>query len=293
MTDDSSPSEPPPNDPDAWVRTHRATYERMAVDYTRRIDDYAAADEAERFTRLAAPTPHVVPRILDAGCGPGRDATLLRLAGAEVLGLDIARAMLHQARQIDDAGFLCQGDFRRLPFAPASFDAVWCFAALGHLPPAAIPHALTEFRRVLDHGWLYLVVRQGSGIRATSWDGSLPRYFTDLTPETLTTALHTANFTIHHQTTHPTPPNPLAPHHRPGTWECGLSARRFGKYAKVTDPPGRRELFGLGRTSRFSVPQQAVQPKLISFVLGRARTESGVVRQRGCFPTTSETTTAS
>ena len=205
MTDAQGPSEPPPNDPDAWVRTHRATYERMAVDYARRIDDYAAADEAERFTRLAAPTPHVGPRILDAGCGPGRDATLLRLAGAEVLGLDIARAMLRQARQIDDDGSLCQGDLRRLPFARQSFDAVWCFAALGHLPPTAIPHALTEFRRVLDHGWLYLVVRQGSGIRATSWDGSLPRYFTDLTPETLTTALHTANFTIHHQTTHPTP----------------------------------------------------------------------------------------
>ena len=205
MTDASSPPGRPPGDPDAWVHTHRATYERMAVDYARRIDDYAAADEAERFARLAAPSAFAGPRVLDAGCGPGRDAALLRLAGAEVVGLDLARAMLRQARQLDDDGHLCQGDIRRLPFVTASFDAVWCFATLGHLPPHAIPHALAEFRRVLNNGWLYIVVRQGSGVRTAAWQGSLPRYFTDLRPETLTTALHTAGFTIHHQTTWPAP----------------------------------------------------------------------------------------
>lgn len=205
MTDAPDQPERPPDNPDAWVRTHRATYQRMALDYTRRIDDYAAADEAERFARMAAPSRYAGPRILDAGCGPGRDAALLRLAGAEVVGLDLARAMLHQARRLDDAGHLCQGDLRRLPFAAASFDAVWCFAALGHLPPAAIAHALTEFRRVINDGWLYVVIRQGSGVRVTSWESSLPRYFTDLTPQTLATALHTAGFTIHEQNTWPAP----------------------------------------------------------------------------------------
>ena len=164
----------PPRNPDAWVSTHRATYERMAADYARRIDDYAAADEAERFTRLAAPSDWSGPRILDAGCGPGRDAALLRLAGAEVVGLDLARAMLHEARRLDDSAHFSQGDLRRLPFPASSFDAVWCFAALGHLPPAAIAHALSEFRRVLNSGWLYVVVREGSGIRAASWHGPCP-----------------------------------------------------------------------------------------------------------------------
>ena len=199
----------PPRNPDAWVSTHRATYERMAADYARRIDDYAAADEAERFTRLAAPSDWSGPRILDAGCGPGRDAALLRLAGAEVVGLDLARAMLHEARRLDDSAHFSQGDLRRLPFPASSFDAVWCFAALGHLPPAAIAHALTEFQRVLDGGWLYVVLRQGSGVRAASWQGSLPRYFTDLTPESLTAALQAAGFTIHEQNTWP------APNHHP------------------------------------------------------------------------------
>ena len=58
------------------------------------------------------------------------------------------------------------------------------------------------------NGWLYIVIRQGAGVRTTSWQGSLPRHFTDLTPDGLAASLHTANFTIHHQTTHPTPTQP-------------------------------------------------------------------------------------
>ena len=155
-----TPGQPlsPPRNPDDWVRTHRATYERMAVDYARRIDDYAAADEAERFTRLAAPSDWSGPRILDAGCGPGRDAALLRLAGAEVVGLDLARAMLQEARRRLDDSAICIAQSgrpaspalrrpspRSTPPGPPPTNAPgstpWCFAALGHLPPPAIAQA--------------------------------------------------------------------------------------------------------------------------------------------------------
>ena len=207
----------PPRNPDAWVSTHRATYERMAADYARRIDDYAAADEAERFTRLAAPSDWSGPRILDAGCGPGRDAALLRLAGAEVVGLDLARAMLHEARRLDDSAHFSQGDLRRLPFPASSFDAVWCFAALGHLPPAAIAHALSEFRRVLNSGWLYVVVRQGSGVRASSWQGCAPPLLHR--PHARNPHHRPPHRRLHHPRTKHLArpqPNPLAPHHRPG-----------------------------------------------------------------------------
>ena len=194
------PLSPPPN-PDAWVRTHRATYERMAVDYARRIDDYAAADEAERFTRLAAPsdveparaswTPAVARAATPPCCGwpaPKSSASIwpepccMRPGGSTT------------------EGSLCQGDLRRLPFATNSFDAVWCFAALGHLPPAAISNALTEFRRILDGGWLYVVVRQGSGVRTASWHGAhCPATSPTSQPDSLTAALNTRR--LHHPRT--------------------------------------------------------------------------------------------
>ena len=176
----------------------------MAVDYARRIDDYAAADEAERFTRLAAPSDWSGPRILDAGCGPGRDAALLRLAGAEVVGLDLARAMLQEARRLDDSAQLSQGDLRRLPFAASSFDAIWCFAALGHLPPGAIAQALAEFN----------ASSMAAGSTSSSAKARRPRRLLAgraapllhrLTADSLTAALHAAGFTIHEQNTWPAP----------------------------------------------------------------------------------------
>lgn len=182
-------------DPDQWARTHRATYNRMAADYTRQIDDYAASDEAERFVRMAATSRFHEPSILDAGCGPGRDACLLQLAGARVMGLELSEAMLREARMLD-CKQLCQGDIRQLPFGSDAFDAIWCFATLGHLPPGAVRSVLDEFRRVVGDGWLYVVVREGAGVRHTAWEGALPRYFTDFTLANLTAHLADARFTI-------------------------------------------------------------------------------------------------
>ena len=182
-------------DPDLWVQTHRATYNRMAADYTRRIDDYAASDEAERFVRMTATSPVHEPSILDAGCGPGRDACLLKLAGARITGLDLSEAMLCEAQLLDNEQ-LCQGDVRQIPLRSDAFDGVWCFAALGHLPPIAVPLVLEEFRRVVGNGWLYIVVREGTGVRRAAWEETLSRYFTDFTLTGLTQQLCGANFTI-------------------------------------------------------------------------------------------------
>ena len=182
-------------DPDLWVQTHRETYNRMAADYTRRIDDYAASDEAERFVRMMATSPFHEPSILDAGCGPGRDACLLKLAGARITGLELSEAMLHEAQLLDNEQ-LCQGDVRQIPLRSDAFDGVWCFAALGHLPPVSVPSVLGEFRRVVGNGWLYIVVREGTGVPRLAWEETLPPYFTDFTLTRLTQQLYSANFMI-------------------------------------------------------------------------------------------------
>jgi len=58
-------------------------------------------------------------RVLDVGCGPGRHAHALRGLGVDVVGVDISAAFLTAA----GAGTWVRADARRLPFAPASFDA--------------------------------------------------------------------------------------------------------------------------------------------------------------------------
>jgi malonyl-CoA O-methyltransferase len=93
-------------------------------------------------------------RVLDAGCGPLRDARRLarRYRGAQVVALDFAPAMLRAGRprfRLFDwnAPALLAGDMAALPLAAGSVDLLWSNMALHW---AADPLAvLREFHRVL------------------------------------------------------------------------------------------------------------------------------------------------
>lgn len=72
-------------------------------------------------------------RVLDLGCGPGVDTTILVEDGFDVVGFDITRPFLDAARdrladvtgeQTGQSAFV-RGDMRTLPFESDSFDGIW------------------------------------------------------------------------------------------------------------------------------------------------------------------------
>lgn len=75
-------------------------------------------------------------RVLDVGCGAGRFAEIALAAGANVVALDYSSAVdacrTNHAREprLD----VVQGDIYALPFAPGSFDFVYCLGVLQHTP---------------------------------------------------------------------------------------------------------------------------------------------------------------
>lgn len=91
--------------------------------------------------------------ILDCPCGYGRHSAVLATAGYRMTGADRSQALLDEARRRGAEFELVRADYRELPFADATFDAVLnLFSALGYVGEDGDAQALREFRRVLRPG---------------------------------------------------------------------------------------------------------------------------------------------
>ena len=103
-------------------------------------------------------------RILDAGCGVGRDVEYLMEDGLEVVGVDISENMIKHAKKNVPKGKFEVMDFRKMKFKDGSFDGVWAMASVYHIPNKEVIDTLKEFFRVLDkNGLLYVSVYEGEG----------------------------------------------------------------------------------------------------------------------------------
>jgi SAM-dependent methyltransferase len=89
-----------------------------------------------------------VRRTLDVGCATGFVVEAMRELGFDAKGTDVSQyAVDHPA--LHAAGHLVWGDLTdRLPFKTGQFDLLTALETLEHLPPAVVPRALAELRRV-------------------------------------------------------------------------------------------------------------------------------------------------
>lgn len=126
--------------------------------YLRAYADDALGDEAEAQA-LAAARLAGCPAggdILDVPCGFGRHTLALGRADFRAVGADRSEVLLAEARRRAGGARwpkFVQGDYRKLPFADASFDAaVNLFSSLGYLGDEGDGRVLAEIRRVLRPG---------------------------------------------------------------------------------------------------------------------------------------------
>lgn len=139
------------------------------------VEKFTTESIAERFWDEVAsefPGEHV----LDVGCGPGADVETFAERGYDVVGFDLTRSFLVEARERVDAP-LVRGDMRSLPFESGAFDVVWACASLLHVPREAVPATLREFRRVLDApGTLVATLKRAGTDRHATDDRYFERY---------------------------------------------------------------------------------------------------------------------
>jgi len=150
---------------------NRAFYAAHAQEYCRKTAEPRRNESCGPFVAMLS---HGA-KILDAGCGSGRDSLALARRGFRVTAIDASPEMAREARSRGvDARVMA---FQELEFV-SEFDGIWACASLLHVPRAEMPGVLGGFHRALrPQGALYVSLKEGMGERVAE-DGRFFSYFT-------------------------------------------------------------------------------------------------------------------
>jgi SAM-dependent methyltransferase len=158
-----------------------AYYDRRAADFAGQTAGLDLGPLYDRFLRYVRPGG----LILDAGCGPGRDALAFAERGYEVVAFDASEEMVRLARtRVGDRAVVHHMHFNDVSWH-RQLDGIWACASLLHVPSALFPDAASRLVGALRPGgaW-YMSFKLGKGERRA--DG---RLFVDHTEATLRSAL--------------------------------------------------------------------------------------------------------
>jgi len=145
-------------------------YDQNAEDFFNRSVDVDMAPGCEAFTALVKPGG----RVLDAGCGSGRDALFFHKAGFQVTATEASANLAALARA--HTGLPIQVmTFDEMAWRD-TFDGIWACASLLHVPRAELPGVMRRLRDALVPGGVWwMSFKCGPGERQAGG-----RHFTDL-----------------------------------------------------------------------------------------------------------------
>jgi SAM-dependent methyltransferase len=130
-----------PNDNNSTSTITLGHYNEHADSFWEGTRDHDVSQNRDALLQhLRGPGPF---RILDFGCGPGRDLIVFRELGHEAIGLDGAERFVELARSYSGCEVWHQ-DFLKLALPPEFFDGIFANASLFHVPSQELPRVLRE-----------------------------------------------------------------------------------------------------------------------------------------------------
>lgn len=125
-----------------------AFYDRYVNEYQIRPDNYLSfiLDNLSEEIRSFINALHG-RRVLDLGCGPGRDSIYFRQQGLIPVCVDLSEKMVEACRNEGLEAY--QKDMEDLDFEESSFDGVWAYASLVHIPKARVHNAVARVSELL------------------------------------------------------------------------------------------------------------------------------------------------
>lgn len=162
-------------------------YESNADSYAQRTSSADLAPIYEQFLPLVPPGG----RILDVGCGGGRDLRAFHLRGFKCIGIDPSKRLARIAHEYSGCETLVMGA-EDLMFT-SSFDGVWACASLLHVPRSQLLAALARiFCALKPAGVMFISMQQGGG-EAVAPDG---RFFARYSSVELERVVSSAGFVV-------------------------------------------------------------------------------------------------
>jgi SAM-dependent methyltransferase len=160
------------------MKIDRQELERVSAEtleyYNRNAEQFRAGtrdhDVSQNIAALLDHIPGTPPfRILDFGCGPGRDLQRLTELRHVAIGLDGSEAFAAMARAATGCE-VWQQDFLRLELPDRYFDGIFANASLFHVPGQELPRVLRQLLTALKPGGV-LFSSNPRGANEEGWNG--------------------------------------------------------------------------------------------------------------------------
>jgi ubiquinone/menaquinone biosynthesis C-methylase UbiE len=143
-------------------------YKKETIDfYNKNIDEYIKKTQGLQDSAWLKKFVKLLPKkakILDLGCGYGRDTQTFVDLGFDCYGVDLSEKMIERAKsRVKKAKFFVM-DILDLDFADKFFDGIWCNATIVHISKKDIDQAFNQIYKILKHnGFFHFNLKEGTG----------------------------------------------------------------------------------------------------------------------------------
>ena len=151
-------------------------YNQRAEDFREGTRDHDVSQNIAALLRHIQGQPPY--RILDFGCGPGRDLKTFRALGHTAIGLDGCPRFVEMARADSGCEVWLQ-NFLELELPVAHFDGIFANAVLFHVPSQELPQVLRQLHASLKPGGV-LFSSNPRGENQEGWHGERYSAYHDL-----------------------------------------------------------------------------------------------------------------
>lgn len=173
----------------------KESYEATAEEFAHNVADLAPMESIQKFVSFLS----AKAKIIDVGCGSGRDAKIFTENGLSVLGVDFSQNLINIAKSNAPLAEFQIMDIEKISFASSSFEGAWANSSLSHIPKKILPSVLQNIHSVLKaSGYFYLTVKQGIGeeLREDLRYGHFEKFWSFFEEDEIAEYVRSANFEI-------------------------------------------------------------------------------------------------